>query len=272
MNFDAYVEQILATMDTNAGDDKQTALQVRALTQRVLSQESFLMSCVERVVTLMEGSAGRWNNPPLYGGTEDRISIRVFYWPPGHQNDPHLHSSWTVTGVLHNCIVAETFRGASTVNDIDLERSQKFTAQAGMVGYLLPPCVHRLLNTSQRDTATLHVFSPEPRRSVTVEPVPIASSVAAGQQRGAARRLALNVMVQMLAAVKSRAALGLLERIFAIGDNSIKLQVVKTLAPRDIGLAYNKGRELESRLRGNDQAVLGRINVELARLCDQRAG
>jgi predicted metal-dependent enzyme (double-stranded beta helix superfamily) len=273
MDFDSYVQQTLATLDGNAGDEKKTALQVRALTQRALAQESFVMSCAERVVTLIEESKAAWRNPPLYGGPEDRISVRVFYWSPGFQNDPHLHSSWTVTGVLHNCIVAETFRGAASVAEVDLEQSQKYTAQAGMAGYLLPPCVHRLINTSERETATLHVFSAEPRQQAGAEPIPIAAAVTASQQPipalRDARRRALNVMVQMLAAIKGLAPLGLLERIFAIGDNTIKLQVVKTLASRDIGLAYSRGRELETRLRGDDQVALGRINAELAKLCGQ---
>lgn len=279
MNFDGYVQQTLATMDAHAGDEQKAARLVRALTEQALAQESFVISCVERIITLMEESAAPWSNPPLYGGVApgNRISVRVFYWPPGHQNDPHLHSSWTVTGVLHNYIVAETFRGATRVAEIDLEQSQKFTAHTGMAGYLLPPCVHRLLNTSQRDTATLHIFTPEPGRQAAAEqPTPIAPAIAAGQQQGPAqqpmRRLALNVMVQILAAIKSLAPLALLERIFAIGDNSIKLQVVKTLAPRDISLAYSKGCELQSRLRGDEQAALGKINVELARLCGQRVG
>ncbi len=277
MDFDEYVQQMFAIIDANSRDEKQTALLVRRLTQGALSQEGFVLSCVKRIIAPMAESASQpWRNPPLFGSRDERISIRVFYWPPGFGNQPHLHDCWTVTAVLHNFILAETFRGATSVDDINPGQSQQFSAHTGMVGFLLPPCIHRLINTSDRESATFHVFCNTPSRKMsdgepgTVLAADTSRTVGQSSQPtphyGAARRRALSVVVQMLAAFKSVSPIDLLEQIFAVGENSIKLQVVKALASRAPAIAYQRSCELQCWLHGNDAVELCKINAEFARM------
>jgi hypothetical protein len=263
VNFDDYVKHTLMAVTARSEGDMQMALRVRALTEQALAQASFVIACAARIVTTLESGAGALPNVPLYGPRGAPISIRVFYWPPGFQNAPHVHNSWTVTGVLHNSIVAETFRGAACVADVDLSQSTRFAATAGKAGYLLPPCVHRLQNASQRPAATLHVFSNGDARRNTVTTPPQERPPPRPEARSF-RRLALTVIVEMLAAIGDARILPLYDRVFAIGDNTVRLQVVKALMQYDVGLAYMRSRELEELLKGADRAALAKINAGLA--------
>jgi hypothetical protein len=190
--------------------------------------------------------------------------IRVFYWPPGYQNSPHLHRTWTVTGVLYNEIVVETFKEATAVCD-SLGPSVSIAAHAGNVGYLLPPCVHYLHNSSQLDSATMHVFSTDDQYGSSAAEAPRLLPV----HEGAAapmniRRRALYVLSGMLARVREHAAVERLLRIFAMGDAAVKMQAIKALIKHDAPLACEKSRELEATLRGQDREALSRINAALA--------
>jgi len=262
---DAYSEQMVGIIRANCHDEPLTARLVRQLTRESLGQGAFLLACAERIVSSIETSRRVWRNPPLLNLNDPPVVIRVFYWPAGRENTPHLHNAWTVTGVLHNEIVVETFRDAKTVPDAATPAEPAtIVARAGETGYLLPPCVHRLRNLSQTDSATFHVFSKEePHENVAVDS---SHGALGGLTPGSAgvRRSALRVVIGLLTRARGQSAVDLLQRIFALADAPVRLQVVKALLSLDIRLAYEKSRELEATLQGRDKEALSRINAALA--------
>jgi hypothetical protein len=190
--------------------------------------------------------------------------MRIFYWPAGYGNDAHLHRSWTVTGVLYNEIVAETYRRPVLSDPMVLGPSDTFVAHAGETGFLLPPCVHRLYNPSKRDSATLHIFAADEHDTVLSDaPRQTMHDANKAATRSSVRERALSVMCGMLGGMKERGAVCLLSRIFALGSLEIKLQALEALTAHDVNLAALKGRELEARVEGHDKDRLSKINAHL---------
>ena len=265
IDLSVYIERMLDTINANRADDKKTAILVRTLTAQALQEESLLLSCVRAVTASIERAGTRWSNPPLYVAEDRSVSIRIFYWPAGYGNDPHLHQAWTVTGVLHNEIVAETYRQTFLSDQTALGPSKIFVAHAGDTGFLLPPCVHRLYNPSKVDSATWHVFAAEDRgTAVSDAPKDITHNGRAIGKKSNIRDRALGVMCGMLAHMKAEGAVDLLSKIFVLGDSKVKLQAVKALAVHDVKLAYLKSCELEACVEGHDKGTLSRINARLA--------
>lgn len=262
---DSYVATIVTIVEAQRHDCHETARQVRRLTREALSRDSFRLACVERMVASIEQSDGPWRNAPLYTAHPPSLVMRVFYWPPGQSNRPHLHGAWTVTGVLYNEIVVETFADPDPVRAALQGPSQRIVARAGETGYLIPPRVHSLSNQSGTDSATLHVFSLEGEADAGAgEGLLKNPSAPVAATRIDARRHALRTMSGMLMGIRGESAADLLERIFAIGDPTVKLQAVKALLAHDVSRAYARSRELEAILRGRDREVLSRINADLA--------
>jgi predicted metal-dependent enzyme (double-stranded beta helix superfamily) len=266
---DGYAQQTIETVVANRGDDEQVAQRVRALTTQALAKSSFMLACCERIITSVEQLDGRWRNSPLFASTEPGIVVRAIFWPPGYGNDPHLHDEWSVTAVLHNEIGVDTFKGANTVEDAVSRSPIKITARAPDCGYLVPPCVHRLYNPTQRDSATLHVFAAERRRRGGPAEDRRRGGTESrlrgdGIRAGGMGRCTLVALCGVLAGITDPGAIELLERIFALGGLPVKLEVVKALASHDVRRAYQKSRQLESHLAGRDKEVLSAINARLA--------
>jgi len=265
--WDEYVGRMVEIIRANRGDGRQCALGVRRLTREALARDSFLVACVDRILSPLEAAPENWRNPPLQALADPAVLIRVFYWPPGRRNDPHLHDAWTVTGVLHNEIVVETYKETDTaLTPLAGLTPTRFSAQAGDTGYLLPPCVHCLHNPSNTDTATFHVFSMGEQHAkgaggadMPRHPAPPVAPVAPEL-----RRRALRVMAALLERVGGPSTVERWLRIFPLAGPAVKLQVVKALLPIDLGLAREKSRELESALCGSERATLSRINAALA--------
>lgn len=264
-DLDVCIEMTREAIYTHRGDDKQTALAVRRLISRAITQEPFLLACADAVISSIESGGRPWRNPPLYTEKDGSMIVRLIYWPPGFKNSAHLHRSWTVTGVVHNQIVVETFRQpAVATGEIKLGPSESFVAHAGNTGFLLPPCVHRLYNPSKTDSATLHVFSADDLKVPAAQTTTwIEDETPSGNILVGVRRRALCVMSEVLAGVKAQPAVEMLLRIFATGDPTAKLYAVKALAAHDVKLAYQKSRELEARIVGHEREVLARINKGL---------
>jgi len=263
-DLDACIELTRAAINTHRGDEKQTALSVRSVISRAITQEPFLLACADAVLSSIERRGKSWRNPPLYAEKDGSITLRLIYWPPGFKNSAHLHRSWTVTGVVHNEIVVETFRQPDLAGEIKLGPSESFVAHAGNTGFLLPPCVHRLYNPSRTDSATLHVFSADdPNVPVAQTTTWIADETPSGNIMVGVHRRALCVMSEVLARIKAQPAVEMLTRIFAAGDPTAKLHAVKALAAHDVKLAYQKSRELEASIMGHEREALARINKGL---------
>ena len=259
-DLDRCIELTREAIRTHRGDDKQIALSVRSVISRAITQPTFLLACADAVISSIERRGRYWRNPPLYTEKDGSLNVRLIYWPPGFKNGAHLHRSWTVTGVVHNQIVVETYRQPDLGGDIKLGASESFVAHAGNTGFLVPPCVHRLYNPSKTHSATLHVFSADdPNVPMAQTTTWIEEETPSGNILVDVRRRALCVMSEVLAQIKCQPAVDLLMRIFNTGDPAAKLNAVKALASHAVKLAYQKSRELEASVGGLEKDALARI-------------
>jgi hypothetical protein len=185
----------------------------------------------------------------------------MFYWPPGLRDDPHRHDEWTVTGILHNEVVIETFPDFSASAQENGAPLKRIVAHAGETGYLVPPCVHRIQNASSTPSTTFHVFSTKHRQHAA-QSGRASTPVPAGKMLGARRRTLLAI-ASMLSSCPVPAAVDLARRMFAINDIVVRLSAVKTLAAHDPTLAHACSRELEASLRTQDRDSLRAINARL---------
>lgn len=261
-----YCHQVIDAVSAGGCDIVSVAGRVRQLTTKAIVDESFLWGCSGRILDSIEASRGVWRNAPIFANRDAGILMRVFFWPPGNRNQPHLHSAWTVTGVLHNEIGVETFRGATSVEEAAGMTPECLTARAGDCGRLLPPCVHLLHNPTSRESVTFHVFAKE-ERSDDATQAPASRGAEGGYAPGVnLKRSALLALAAIAGRFEGEPWEETLARVFALGDAQVKLSVVRTLAGRDPERAYAWSRKLESALRGREREHLSHINERLARL------
>jgi hypothetical protein len=90
----------------------------------------------------------------------DRVeghALCLIYWPPEHRSTPHMHTAWTVGGVLSNEIRVATFEEI----DGQLRLLATHRGRPGDVGGITrPPCIHMVENPTDRTSITMHVFAP----------------------------------------------------------------------------------------------------------------
>jgi predicted metal-dependent enzyme (double-stranded beta helix superfamily) len=264
--FNRYVAQISELIASGRGRELETAQAVRTVTQQALANDAFIAGCAKNIIESVETARRPWRNPPLHLSPDLPLQLRIFYWPPGHKSDPHFHGKWTVTGVLYNEIAVETFESES-----DAEANQaakRFAAKAGEVGYLLPPCIHRLSNPTAINSATMHVFSEDLAERQHAER-PMKAALTNNRTSPIVQR-ALHVISGVLADNDDPAVTELLVRMFALAVPRVQVQVIKALISRDAELAYSLSRRLETSLHGADREKLAVINREFALACDYR--
>ena len=238
-----------------AGSIEELARSTRdAVSGRIRGRE-FLLDCVERIVDSV--AAASEENPTLRGGGPDlhvngplRYRFKVFFWAPGFESAPHQHNTWGVTGVLHNrsSVVLYRNEGESDPLGARLVPERKFSAGAGEVGYLLPPCVHSVGNPGDSISATLHVFTDsaeeDQRQNDTVwYPKPGGKSPTKGPRYNALRGCA-----EILAHIDDARSMLLLERIFDLGGPYVKLVCAKAMAAIDPRSAAARGDHFRASL------------------------
>jgi predicted metal-dependent enzyme (double-stranded beta helix superfamily) len=265
--FDRFLARIRDLVVTAQGHELEAAQAVRTVAQHALSNDAFIRSCAERIIASVETAGSSWRNPALHQDVELPLQLRVFYWPPGQKSEPHFHAKWTVTGVLYNEIAVETFESDQ---DVAMDRpAKKFAAKMREVGYLLPPCIHRLSNTTSGNSATLHIFSEGGTEARRADPPkwPAQLKNEAGSVASPLVQRALHVVTSLLAATEDAASPELLVRIFAIAAPRVQMHVIKTLIPKDAELAYSLSRRLERTLSGDDREKLAAINHKFELAC-----
>jgi predicted metal-dependent enzyme (double-stranded beta helix superfamily) len=125
---------------------------VRKRLEQIVSTPTFLNDCVEVLFSQLvtdPGSRVLFSDPSL------RYSLQVFVWPPGFENEPHLHKTWTVSAMLQNSLVV--FR--SKISEAECLKSQPLSVFAGQVGVLIPPQFHCFRNEGSDAAVSFHVFS-----------------------------------------------------------------------------------------------------------------
>ena len=216
------------------------ARSTRDAVSRRIRAKDFLLDCVDRIVDAV--AAASEETPTLRGGGPDlhvnerlRYRFKVFFWAPGFESAPHQHNTWGVTGVLHNrsSVVLYRNEGEPDPHGARLVAERSISAEAGEVGYLLPPCMHSVGNPGESISATFHVFTDSPdedqRQNDTVwYPKPGGRSPTKGPRYNALRGCA-----EILARIDDARSVQLLERIFGLGGPYVKLVCAKAMAAMD---------------------------------------
>ncbi|MBE0420546.1 hypothetical protein EI165_10480 [Pseudoalteromonas nigrifaciens] len=241
---------------------REKASEIRLLVQEMLTDTSFLMSCIDQAISNFEQYPNLRPHPPLFISMEHQFAVHLIYWPAGHKNSPHMHSTWGTTGVFFNEIVIETFNTAGNSENPELTIDNRFDAKRGEAGYLLPLCVHRVSNETNQPSASLHLFGTDDKN----EPAQ-SSTVWYGDNVGMpgdSKARAMGIFCEMLISISGDQSKGLLIRVFALACNETKLRIVKGISERDIELSYQLSVALEQELVGSDRARLSAINQNLA--------
>jgi len=99
----------------------------------------------------------------LHRDPENRFVVLALVWMPGQMTPIHDHSCWGVMGILQNTleeVCYDRLDDGSQPDRAELRQARGAEVERGTVAYLLPPYeeIHRIGNTSNRPTISLHVY------------------------------------------------------------------------------------------------------------------
>lgn len=244
---------------------------VRARLTEALSGDEFVLDCVQRVTDGMETPLSRWRNPPIHEDRDLAFVVRMIYWPPRYENNPHRHETWTVTGVVLNRLRVATYRLEEEAPDGRLEEEKSLECSEGQVGYILPPCIHSISNASDANAISIHLFSGSPAQRGPGEedhpaepsdtvwyPAPRKGDIV----RGAASR-ALMGHCELLERIGTPRAVDLLDRTFALGDRAVRLRSVKAMSRAAPMLAAERVHALAAECNEPARGELARLGERL---------
>ena len=109
------------------------------------------------------GSPDHYTRHLLHKDSGNRFIVLALVWMPGQMTPVHDHSCWGVMGLVQNSleeICYERLDDGSRPGYCELEQSRGTDVGTGGVAYLLPPYeeIHRIGNTSDKPTISLHVY------------------------------------------------------------------------------------------------------------------
>jgi hypothetical protein len=216
-----------------------------------LATEEFVIDCLE----IELAHAGEAQRPPdLWVVPERGIHVRLVRWAPGVGAGPHEHTSWTVTGVIHNRLEIQTYRMEDAYARRELVPKNRFFADRGAVGHIYEPCIHEPRNTTERGAASIHVFNENDRPRIEAEVGPIAGlglESARDRRPAGARAVTPNErlmgvcgqQVAMLLGFRSERAFHHLEAIYRLGNAPTRVFAARALLRFDRPLAERRLRE-----------------------------
>jgi predicted metal-dependent enzyme (double-stranded beta helix superfamily) len=255
MNMSSLVERINACIDCEPSPS-DLIKGVRVAVTDAITNEHFIDQVVERVINNAQRSIDEGAGyQPLYIDDSRHWRMLMFLWEPMSSNEPHQHNTWSVSGVMYNCLEVSLY--ARDEDSGALQLDLRFVAQSGETGYLVPPCIHSLGNPHATvPTVTLHVFNDseivEQRGLDTLWLGDHDPRLIDHDPRACARR-ELKAALLLLKSRPAPSSLGLVQRIFDIGDVSVRLEAYKQLVRINAKLALNYGDRLAEMLTGADQ-------------------
>ena len=257
MNVESFIGALDRGLDFGNAD---AALMRRARDhlQQALGDESFLADCLDRSLDELSRTL---SNPCVFEAPDRGIDVRMVFWPPRFENAPHMHQTWTLTGVLHNIVEIRTYHAT------DLTVQQLYLGRKGSAGYLLAPCMHNVRNPSHETSVSLHVFSqakqlqPLAPSCETLTQVPATDSL----DYSGTRKLTLMALIDLATQTSGVVAPHLLNKVFALGDRGVKLQAIKAMSGFDLEETSDRIRELLLITSGEDHAHLKHIWLKLSR-------
>lgn len=261
----------LADVIRSSPNDANVALQIKNLLGNLINTDTFVLDCIDQAMSAMVPPFSSWTNPPIFDDDELECSIRLIYWPPHYSNSPHEHTCWTITGVLSNELTFTIYRRNTALSGLEFAVDRELLGRPGEVGYILPPCIHRVSNHSDSPSISLHVFS-GPK-------VEVASAFGEVYMRGqtiwygseVTRELplvftlnyALQALIILLDSIISERSLDLLDRIFQFADLSSRLACAKAIGRQDPIRAGHRLLELANLCCDEDAIRLRTIAASL---------
>ena len=176
----------------------------------------------------------------LFADPESRYTLQLFCWPPGFGNEPHLHTMWTVSGVMAGELLV--FR--SNISEEDCRSSIPLLVKSGSAGALSPPQYHCLKNTSAQTSITIHVFAIDQ----------FAADQSMGSSRATARITNNGILTLATEAARHKHLRcgELLWTAFAAAGTSTKLEILKLMVAVDPREAVRMATRLAEIVGGRD--------------------
>src|SRR5438045_3736438 len=135
---DSALEQLIAGIDLDlclpASEHPDV---IRRRVQESLGSPDLYLDCAERLLSQLVSEP---DAQFLFFDPQSRYNLQLFCWPPGFENQPHLHENWNVSAVMTSSLLV--FR--STISETDCLASKPLLAASGQVGILVPPQFHCL--------------------------------------------------------------------------------------------------------------------------------
>ncbi|MBJ9739618.1 hypothetical protein I5523_08180 [Acinetobacter oleivorans] len=235
---------------------------VRETVAEAVVDQVFIRECVDYTLRNVDNFMITGNYSPLYVDSKNNWRMALFLWNPKSENEPHQHNTWSVSGVVHNQLEVKLF----DKKDGNVIEKSVLHAQEGQTGYLIPPCIHALRNPSEKNfTVTLHVFCDseliEQRNYDTIwfgENDPRINP-------NPKSRVVRDLMSCLLLIGKLATAIQfpLLEKVFFLGNVSVKLAVYKRMVVLDLNNSKSFGIQLENLLTGLDKVRFNQTNSRL---------
>jgi predicted metal-dependent enzyme (double-stranded beta helix superfamily) len=218
------------------GEDQSASVRhVRDILANALADSEFSIDCAEASIKTIAASANSvWTNPPLIENESQEYSVRLMYWPPKFSNSPHEHTFWTVTGVFSNALTFSTYRRRST-DTPQLELEKEIRAVRGEVGYILPPCIHRVANESSLPSISFHIFSGPKLTRGSYERGRTTWYASSGQPEPRILTVshAVDALISVLVSFPSERCLDILDQAFYLPDLPTRLYCAKAIGRRD---------------------------------------
>jgi predicted metal-dependent enzyme (double-stranded beta helix superfamily) len=109
------------------------------------------------------GNPDRYTRHLLHRDPQNRFVVLALVWQPGQMTPIHDHSCWGVMGLIQNSleeVCYDRLDDGKRADFAELEQSRGTDVGQGGVAYLLPPFeeIHRIGNTSDKPTISLHVY------------------------------------------------------------------------------------------------------------------
>lgn len=105
------------------------------------------------------GDPNRYKQHILHVEPDSSFSIVSLVWLPGQETPIHDHVSWCVVGVHEGEESEERFAVVESNGDKHLKLEGTGTNPEGQVVWLSPPGdIHRVTNTDNRTTISIHVY------------------------------------------------------------------------------------------------------------------
>jgi len=147
------IEAVLARRPANPIIIREVSL----ATKRLVADDRWLE---ER---FRQGSPDCYTRHLLHRDAQNRFVVLALVWQPGQMTPIHDHSCWGVMGMIQNSLEEVCFDrldDGTRPDFAELQQSRVTDVSGGSVAYLLPPFeeIHRIGNTSERPTISLHVY------------------------------------------------------------------------------------------------------------------